>query len=120
MELDNKPFIDKYTFRHVLRDIQNVLSFQDKLDALTVEYGKIVGYCDEEPVILFPTLLDDTVTLMENAMQDSNGIIYTWIFDRRFGRKKIGDSSSEYSFLDKIEDADELYDYLLSIRNLIQ
>ena len=118
MELENKSFIDKYTFKRTLKDIESLLLFQDRLDMSCNEFAKSTGYVGDEVIISYPTLIDTTITLLENAMHDTNGIIYTWIYDCKFGRNNIGDKTSEYYFLDKITNENELYDYLCVVQNL--
>ena len=92
-----------------MKNIKSTLNLQNKIDSLCVDYGDQTGY--EEPYITLPSMVDDVIAMLEIAFND-NGVLFSWIYDRNFGK-----TDGKYMNLPEeecaIKDVDSLYDYLV-------
>ena len=104
-----KPIYDLYTFKAVMKNVKATMDLQKKLDNLCVDYAEVTTY--EEPNLTLPNMIDDVLALLEIAFND-NGVIYSWVYDRNFG-KIDGRPLGMPECLCEINTVEDLYDFLV-------
>lgn len=104
--------LSKKAFVGAIGDIEKMRKLEDGINEAFKPYAD----CD---ISVFP-FENSLVELLEDGMDDTNGDIAFWIYDLEMGtscsKDKIGYEGIDTVKYADIRSADELYDYLLTLR----
>lgn len=78
-------------FEEYITKIVNLIQFQDSLDRVTREWNRT--YNKSYPTdIYIPTLIPETIALLEEIMHDKDEWISYWVYELDCGRKWVKDT----------------------------
>lgn len=101
--------LSKAQFTYYINKLQEEVDYQQELSLLNNKYNK--KYYGIENGSL--DMVDCIIQLLEAAFDD-NALIFSWVFDKDFGR----DKTSYENFPKEIKTTDDLYDYLCNLTSL--
>ena len=84
--------ITEQDFKRHINDIVNLMDFQEKLIEFSAEYNRL---SHDEVEFMIPSLIDNVIELLEQAVCDNDEWISYWLFDLDRGRYYKPDSVTE-------------------------